>query len=411
MRILLLNDDCLPESRGGVAVVTDFLRTGFTASGHEILTITTHQSSTRPNEEVWEDGRGKVMSFFKAPVGSDVHRRSIKHSVLTERIRQIAQEFRPDVAHAHNVHNYLGYHALSAVQSATDHIFLTAHDTFLVSFGRVAGKRYERSALADKPYRMHWWEHVQAAKRAYSPTRNSRIKRILKQTGTKVIVYTHAMQSFLEANGITNTVFIPSGIPPFTCPDPQTVDAFRRRVDIEEPTILYGARISADKGIHVFLEAAEQVYRELPTAFFLIAGDRERIEPSLTHITPELRARIKMMGWMPYEELQIAYAASTVITTPSVYLDNFPTINLEAMRMGKPVVGTCFGGTPEAVLDQQTGYIVNPHDTKEYAHALLTLLKDPVLANQLGMNGKKRIDDEFSLDQHIQKHLDLFKNP
>ena len=78
------------------------------------------------------------------------------------------------------------------------------------------------------------------------------------------------------------------------------------------------------------------------------------------------------------------------------------------MAAGKPVIGTCFGGTPEAVLDGETGTIINPENIDEFAEAILELLGDPEKRKRMGEAGRNRISDNFSLDEQVRRYLNLF---
>ena len=92
-----------------------------------------------------------------------------------------------------------------------------------------------------------------------------------------------------------------------------------------------------------------------------------------------------------------AYRAASAVLVPSIYPDPFPTVNLEAMALGRPVVGTRFGGTPEVVEEGRTGFIVDPRDAEATARALTSLLADPEAADRMGRAGRERIAREFSL--------------
>ena len=85
----------------------------------------------------------------------------------------------------------------------------------------------------------------------------------------------------------------------------------------------------------------------------------------------------------------------------SAYLDPFPTMNLESMAAARAVVGTCFGGTPKAVKDGVTGYVVNPYDEAQQASqiGLPGVLKNPDEATQLGNAGRVRLLERFTVEQ------------
>ena len=122
----------------------------------------------------------------------------------------------------------------------------------------------------------------------------------------------------------------------------------------------------------------------------------------------DLLSAVRCAGWLSQEEMAAAYGSADVVTTPSLCLDTFNLINIEAMSAGKPVVGTIFGGTPEIVLDGTTGYVRNPLKIEAYTDALQTILTDPALAKRMGEAGKKRVEEHYSLDVFVQRQLEAY---
>jgi glycosyltransferase involved in cell wall biosynthesis len=99
-----------------------------------------------------------------------------------------------------------------------------------------------------------------------------------------------------------------------------------------------------------------------------------------------------------------------------------PNSVLEAMAASLPVVATAVGGTPEVVLDGQTGLLVAPGDPSPLADAIDRLLADRPLAERLGRAGRARVETHFSeermlqqletlLDQLVERHLGLTFQP
>ena len=106
--------------------------------------------------------------------------------------------------------------------------------------------------------------------------------------------------------------------------------------------------------------------------------------------------------------MRAAYAAASVVSVPSLYLDPFPTINLEAHASQRAVVGTCFGGTPECVQDERTGFIVNPYDEQKHAEKLSLLLTDTKLARRMGEAGRTMVQERFSLTRYADECERIF---
>ena len=75
------------------------------------------------------------------------------------------------------------------------------------------------------------------------------------------------------------------------------------------------------------------------------------------------------------------------------------------MAFKKPVVGTCFGGTPEAVVDHETGYIINPFNIKETAGKIIDLLSDENKSKKFGEAGYQRVKNNFSLTKQLAETL------
>jgi glycosyltransferase involved in cell wall biosynthesis len=83
---------------------------------------------------------------------------------------------------------------------------------------------------------------------------------------------------------------------------------------------------------------------------------------------------------------------------------------LEAMAMSKPVVACRVGGTPEVVVDGQTGLLVSPGQPAELASALERLLSHPEEAEAMGAAGQQRVREDFDLEQMVTKIEQMYRN-
>ena len=114
---------------------------------------------------------------------------------------------------------------------------------------------------------------------------------------------------------------------------------------------------------------------------------------------------IVFSGWIKHSEIKYAYGSSDVVLVLSQYIDPFPTLNLEAMASKKPVIGTVMGGTKEIVIDDKTGYIINPKDIDEVSKKILDLLENKERASAYGLNGFRRVSEKFSIDDWADRTL------
>src|SRR5207247_7913952 len=103
----------------------------------------------------------------------------------------------------------------------------------------------------------------------------------------------------------------------------------------------------------------------------------------------DLEGRVGLPGAKPQHEIRELLAAASVFVLPSVVdpdggMDNLPTVIMEAMAAGLPVVSTATGGIPEMVVQNETGFLVSPGDAVALAGAIERLFDDLGLARCLG---------------------------
>ncbi|HEX6158712.1 MAG TPA: glycosyltransferase, partial [Thermoanaerobaculia bacterium] len=148
------------------------------------------------------------------------------------------------------------------------------------------------------------------------------------------------------------------------------------------------------KGIEVLLDAATRV----PDAFFLIVGDGpKREEWTRLASTLGVADRIRWAGYR--RDVDALLAGCDLFVHPSLD-DAFPTVLLEAMAAGLPVVATRVGGIPEIVSDF-TGRLVAPNDAAELAGAIGNLLGDDVARKRMSVAAEKTATEKFSTEAWI----------
>lgn len=131
----------------------------------------------------------------------------------------------------------------------------------------------------------------------------------------------------------------------------------------------------------------------------------------------DLRAQIEQLGMQkfvtlggakPQRELRQRLAAANLFVMPSVIdadggMDNLPTVIMEAMATGLPIVSTNIGGIPEMVAQGETGLLVQPGDPGALAAAMEKLIGDRTLAQRLGHAGYERVQNLFSIDKNVRE--------
>ncbi len=415
MHILLLNDGFPPNDASSVINIMEGLIEGYESKDHKTSVITSHRTSVSP--EIIRNG--KVISL---PISYRTSLRQWKCLGIKQVSKMLEAEIsnlKPDIVHAHNIHHYLTYKSLVIARKHTPKVFLTTHDVMSFSFARLNSKRFLRSG--GKNYKLTLADHWRSAELQYNPFRNFRIRNIINKNVSKVISPSTALSEALKFHGFKNVEVIHNGIDARDFEfSKDEIDMFKTKYNLlDRKVILFGGRLSIDKGAIPLLKALNEIRKEIPGVLLFVAGETRRWDgimtaaevhgsTRLTTGEPRLQKHIFNPGWLDQREMRLANCSADVIANPSLCLDVFPSANIEAMAADKPVVGTIYGGTPEVVVDGITGFIRNPLEQDQFTNALLTLLKDDELANKMGEAGKERLKSDFSLERQTEEYLALF---
>ena len=120
-----------------------------------------------------------------------------------------------------------------------------------------------------------------------------------------------------------------------------------------------------------------------------------------------LQEFVQLPGPKPQHELRERLARASVFVLPSVPeaeggMDNLPTVIMEAMATGLPVVSTRIGGIPEMVIDNETGFLMRPDDPVALADAIEKVINDRSLGQKLGQAGHGRAQKLFSIEKNVR---------
>ena len=121
-----------------------------------------------------------------------------------------------------------------------------------------------------------------------------------------------------------------------------------------------------------------------------------------------LHNRVVLPGAKQQREVRQRLAAANVFVLPSVIdpeggMDNLPTVIMEAMATGLPVVSTKIGGIPEMVVENETGFLLRPGDAVALADAIEKVINNLSLAQKLGQAGCERAQELFSIEKNVRE--------
>jgi phosphatidylinositol alpha-1,6-mannosyltransferase len=162
------------------------------------------------------------------------------------------------------------------------------------------------------------------------------------------------------------------------------------------PTLLCIGRLVHRKGQDQLIKAMVLIKKEVPDALLLIIGSGPR-EAHLRKLIAKyhLENDVQLLGRITYDQLPKHFLLGDVFVSPSrtrlagLEVEGLGIVYLEASACGLPVIAGDSGGAPDAVKVNETGLVVDGTDTTEIAEACISLLSNPKLAKEYGVNGRK----------------------
>jgi starch synthase len=200
----------------------------------------------------------------------------------------------------------------------------------------------------------------------------------------------------------------------------------RYGIDPDRPAVVFVGRITRQKGLPYLLRAAAELPPEVQLVLCAGAPDTPEIMAEVVGSVERLRESRTGVVWieemLPRPELVAVLSACTVFVCPSIY-EPLGIVNLEAMAVGLPVVGTATGGIPEVVDDGVTGVLVpieqaddgtgTPLDPDRFvadlAAALTRIATDPEGAAALGAAGRRRAEDHFTWSAIGDRTMEVYE--
>jgi glycosyltransferase involved in cell wall biosynthesis len=192
---------------------------------------------------------------------------------------------------------------------------------------------------------------------------------------------------------------------------PQVSKDIKATLNPDGPVVLTLCRISQEKGLEFLIEAAKDIVNRVPNVRIVIKGSSndQKYKDRLTKLVHQysLDNRLVFLEFSPYSEVPKFLSASDVFVLPSIS-EGVPTVLLEAMATGIPVVATNVGGVPDIIEDGRNGLLVSPRKPSALAEAVVRLLSDAGLRERLRKKGFQTVQQqvrESDIEELIMKFI------
>jgi phosphatidylinositol alpha-1,6-mannosyltransferase len=196
----------------------------------------------------------------------------------------------------------------------------------------------------------------------------------------------------------------------------EDVEALRSRFDLfGKKIILTLARLQVRKGHDMVVQSLPAIVASVPDAHYLVVGKGDPTK--LFAIASELGVgdRLTVIDYVPTEDLPALFALCDVYVMVSrsdpetQEVEGFGIVYLEAAACGKPTVAGNQGGCPDAVADQQTGFLVDCTDVPAIERAVIRLLSNEAESRRMGLAGRERVSKEFRKFDQLQRIEDALR--
>ncbi|HIJ75079.1 MAG TPA: glycosyltransferase family 4 protein [Candidatus Hydrogenedentes bacterium] len=234
--------------------------------------------------------------------------------------------------------------------------------------------------------------------------------------GARVVVAISAYtRGRLVAFGVPNSkmaVVLPGATPSEPC-SAQTLADVRAKFALDgSRVILAVGRFVARKGHVTLVRALPKIIARFPNAVAVMVGRG----PCMQVVTREamtlgVRDHIILPGRLADEEVAALYELCEVFALPTGarkggQVEGFGLVFAECHAHGKPVVAGRSGGVVDAVLEGETGLLVEPEDSEALSEAMISIMSDPAWARRLGENGRRRVEAELNWSTFTERLLE-----
>lgn len=185
---------------------------------------------------------------------------------------------------------------------------------------------------------------------------------------------------------------------------------------INNGEILYFGTIIRKKGVLELAEVFNLVKEKNDKATLLLVGkDAMDVFENVSTITlffnlltPNAKASVSHIEEVPYNEIKGFINKANVIVLPS-FAEAFPMTWLETLALEKPLISSNIGWANELMIDNETGFTVNPKNHEEFALKIINLIENPELCEMFGRAGRLRVIENFSAQKITNQNIEFYK--
>jgi glycosyltransferase involved in cell wall biosynthesis len=239
------------------------------------------------------------------------------------------------------------------------------------------------------------------------------VGRIIRNSSALLASSRHCASMYETSLGIPGVPVqaIPYGVEPVFFEGTLTKEEARRREDLpqDKVVVLFVGRMHAQMGLDTWLKAIELLAAD-ERFHFVIGGAKNHLTPDAEAVAQRWPGRVTVRVNLPFESLPRLYTAADIVVTPSSDEQACMGVTIkEGMASARAVVGSDLGGIREAVVTGVTGELVKAGDPSAFADAIRRLASDPALLAAMGVRGRERALELFTMKGTHDKILAIME--
>ena len=241
--------------------------------------------------------------------------------------------------------------------------------------------------------------------KALKPVVSLALKHLLRRPSSKAIVQNDDDAQILMRIGVPNTsisIVRGSGI--------DTTQYAPGKEPTGPPVVAMSARLTEDKGVLYFVEAARILHSKHLVARFALIGKPDPMNPSSVSVDQLQNWNDEgvVEWWGHSDDMPTTLRQTSIACLPSTYGEGLPKSLLEAGATGLPIVTTDNPGCRDTVVDGVTGYLVPPRDPESLAKRVAELVWDKRRRHEFGIAGRQHVTRHFDVSEVIDATLRLY---
>ena len=325
--------------------------------------------------------------------------KAAKETIWSERskadVAALIESFRPDLIHVHNTFQIISPSIYYAAAARNIPVVQTLHNFRLVC-PQAMLIRDEKVCIACVG-RLPWRAVVYRCYR--DSVSASAVSMLMLGVHRAASTYRRHVKSFIVLNQFAKNLFIEGGIPgerifvkPNFCEDPGLGSTNHRSRGA------FVGRLSAEKGINILSAACKAAGIQIDVVGSGPLENFVRSDPMLSYL-----------GFMEREELRRFLSGASYLVVPSIWLETFGMVVIEAFSLGVPVIASRIGALAEIVCDGRNGILVSPSDERELATALAYATENPQAMLTMGAVARQDYLKKYTPDVNYSLLLNIYK--